>query len=189
MIEEKIKVPAVKEILWQSYPKTASTPKEVLPIISAFKKHLKEIYSYDPSHYRQNSNAVLETIRPDLEASGYVVERSKKQEGLIPVSVLYGQNDKPIKSFYADAFNKETRTVLEVEAGQAVINYKFLKDIFEACMMDNVDYLAVAVKQVYVLNNGIGHYDFQTVCDGFLDTIYASNGITFKLKGIVIIGY
>ena len=55
--------------------------------------------------------------------------------------------------------------------------------------MDNVDYLAVAVKQVYVPNNGIGHYDFQTVCEGFLDTIYASNGITFKLKGIVIIGY
>ena len=130
MIQEKIKVPAVQEILWQSYPKTASTPKEVLPVISAFKKHLKEIYSYDPNHYRQNSNAVLETIRPDLEASGYVVERSKKQEDLIPVSVLYGQNDKPIKSFYADAFNKETRTVLEVEAGQAVINYKFLKDIF-----------------------------------------------------------
>ena len=80
MIQEKIKVPAVAEVLWQSYPKTASTPKEVLPIISAFKKHLKEIYSFDPSHYRQNSNAVLETIRPDLEASGYVVERSKNKK-------------------------------------------------------------------------------------------------------------
>lgn len=189
MKENKIQKPDVKEIVWQSYPKTSATPTQVLPIINAFKRHINEIYSYDENHFRQNSNAVLEILRSDFEASGFIVERSKRQEDLISVSVLYGQNDRPIKSFYADAFNKDSRTVVEIEAGQAVINYKFLKDIFEACMMDNVDYLVVAVKQVYVPNNGIPHPDFKTICEGFLDTIYASNGITFKLKGIVIIGY
>ena len=186
---QKLRMPDQKEVLWQSYPKTTATPSEVLPIITAFKNHLDEIYSFEQEHFRQNSNSVLEIIRDDLEQVGFVVERSKRQDGLIPVSVLYGQNDRPIKSFYADAFCKETRTVLEVEAGQAVINYKFLKDIFEACMMDNVDYLAVAVKQAYVTNDGTGHYDFQTICDDYLDAIYASRVITFKLKGIVIIGY
>lgn len=189
MKTNKIVAPSKKEIIWQSYPKTAATPEEVLPIIEAFRRHIDEVYSFDPVHFQQNSNAVLEVLRPDLELSGFVVEKSKRQEDLIPVSVLYGLNDRPVKSFYADAFNKVSRTVLEVEAGQAVVNYKFLKDIFEACTMDNVDYLAVAVKQVYVPNGHTVHHDFQTICEGFLDTIYASNGISFKLKGIVIIGY
>ncbi|WP_336774145.1 hypothetical protein [Paenibacillus sp. MMO-58] len=41
-------------------------------------------------------------------------------------------------AFEADAYNKEFETVLEIEAGRAATNYQFLKDLFQACMMNSV---------------------------------------------------
>jgi hypothetical protein len=38
---------------------------------------------------------------------------------------------------------------IEVEAGRAVDNNQFLKDIFQACMMFAVDYLILGVKNYY----------------------------------------
>ena len=39
--------------------------------------------------------------------------------------------------------------VLEVEAGRAFDNNQFLKDIFQACMMDDVVHLAISVRNSY----------------------------------------
>jgi hypothetical protein len=72
---------------------------------------------------------------------------------------------------------------LEVEAGRAVVNYQFLKDIFQACMMYGVEYLIIAVRNDYQKKD-----DFQKVCV-FLETLYISNRLSLPLKGILIIGY
>ena len=55
-----------------------------------------------------------------------------------------------MKSFEADAWNIPEKMVLEVEAGRAVVNNQFLKDLFQACMMHDVDYLGIAVRNTYV---------------------------------------
>jgi hypothetical protein len=39
--------------------------------------------------------------------------------------------------------------VLEIEAGRAVDNNQFLKDLFEACVSEKVKYLAIAVRLTY----------------------------------------
>jgi hypothetical protein len=87
------------------------------------------------------------------------------------------------KSFHVDAFHVDTGTVLEVEAGRAVTNYQFLKDLFEACMMHNVDYLVIAVRKIYRTSP-----DFERVLTHF-DALYASGRLTLPLKGVLIIGY
>lgn len=46
-------------------------------------------------------------------------------------------------------YHKETKTVVEVEAGRALTNYQFLKDLFEACMMNKAEFLVVAVRNSY----------------------------------------
>ena len=38
-------------------------------------------------------------------------------------------------------------SVLEVEAGRGVVNHQFLKDLFQACMMYEVNYLAIAIRR------------------------------------------
>ena len=52
-------------------------------------------------------------------------------------------------------------------AGRGVITNQFLKDLFQACMMDDVDYLAIAVRHRCVAA-GIKNPDFDRVVT-FLD--------------------
>lgn len=97
--------------------------------------------------------------------------------------VLFGLNNKIDKSFDADGLSRDGRIVLEVEAGRAVVNYQFLKDIFQASMMHGVHYLVVAVR-----NNYRGSDDFHRVYS-FLETLYISSRLLLPLDGIVLIGY
>jgi hypothetical protein len=99
------------------------------------------------------------------------------------VPVLFGLNGKLEKSFEADAFNSTEGFVVEVEAGRGVTNYQFLKDLFQACMMHEVYYLAIAVRNIYRKNK-----NFEVV-HRFVDTLYASNRLQLPLKGVLIIGY
>ena len=85
--------------------------------------------------------------------------------------------------FYMLFYNAEQKFVLEVEAGRAVSNYQFLKDYFQACVMVDVDYLAIAVRQIYNKQK-----DYETVCN-FFDTLYSSGRLKTELKGVLIIGY
>lgn len=129
------------------------------------------------------SNEVLAVLRPYFESIGFTVESGKSKEDKIDVPVLFGVNNKVDKSFYADAISKDGKIVIEVEAGQATENHRFLKDIFEACMMFEVEYLVLAVRNKYRT-----HYDFDRVY-AFLETLYISNRLHLPLVGIMLIGY
>jgi hypothetical protein len=99
------------------------------------------------------------------------------------VPVLFGLNGILEKSFEADAYHNENKTVLEIEAGRGVTNYQFLKDLFQACMMNNVEYLVIGVRRIYRTSK-----DFEKVVT-FFDTLYASDRLQLPLKGILVVGY
>lgn len=137
------------------------------------------------------SNDMLAMVRPGLESLGFKVETGKGKDEKIPVPVLFGENNNVDKSFYADAQSVDGKIVIEVEAGRAVFNNQFLKDIFQACMMYEVETLVVAVLNEYKFKiSGKEHtsYDFQTV-KTFLETMYISNRLHLPLKEILLIGY
>lgn len=132
---------------------------------------------------RQISNEVLKVLRPGLEELGFEVESGKTKAAKIHIPVLFGRKGKIKKSFNADAYAPDEGWVLEVEAGRAVDNNQFLKDVFQACMMHDVVHLALAVRNVYR-----GSDDFATV-ETFLDTLYTSGRLQLPLRGILLIGY
>lgn len=165
---------------WQLYPKNIPCNKNLRNIIGVFEK---KINSIDSSNYHLTSNDVLLAISSDLESLGYKVEKSKLKDDKITVPVLYGRNGKLEKWFDADAYNYEEKTVVEVEAGRAVTNYQFLKDLFEASVMSDVDYCVIAVRKIYRQSP-----DFEKVIQ-FMDALYSSNKLTLPLKGVLIIGY
>jgi hypothetical protein len=168
-------------INWQYYPKSDVIPHHLTKVVDIFKKHIDSI---DSSKHGLNSNGVLLVLKDDLIAAGYRVERGTKVEDRIKVPVLFGKNGKLEKWFNVDAFlDEEAGTVLEVEAGRAVTNYQFLKDLFEACLMHNVTYLTIAVRNIYRR-----HTDFEKVIMHF-DAHFASGRLRLPLKGILIIGY
>jgi hypothetical protein len=172
---------AQHNIVWQHFPKDSPCPISLQQITHCFESVITEISS--KKNVGQNSNAVLAKVRDGLVSLGFTVESSKSAEGKIKVPVLYGANGKIDKSFDADAYHPGNKIVLEVEAGRAVSNYQFLKDLFQACVMQDVDYLAIALRQDYRGSN-----DFEKVAM-FLETIFASSRLTLPLKGILIIGY
>lgn len=112
-----------------------------------------------------------------------MLRQAKKSSDKILVLVLYGLNGQMEQRFDADAYNEEKGIVVEVEAGRAVTNYQFLKDLFEACVMSDVNYLVIAVRNEY--RNSL---DFKKVIT-FFNTLYTSNRLQLPLKGVLIIGY
>ena len=126
---------------------------------------------------------MLRIVSHDLKLAGYVVEEGKAAEDKIAVPVLFGLNGVTEKSFFADAFHPEDGVVLEVEAGRAVDNNQFLKDLFQACMMQDANHLAICVRNTYRGNN-----DFDKVFK-FLDTMYASQRLVLPLKSVLLLGY
>lgn len=167
-------------INWQFFPKSKIIPSHLVEVLSVFEQN-EELISSDS--FTHGSNEVLEHIRNGLELINYKVEKSKKSNDKIKVPVLFGPNGKLEKYFDADGYNEITKTVIEVEAGRAVTNYQFLKDLFQACMMYEVDYLVIAVRKDYR-----GNPDFQNVIT-FFDTLYASGRLQLPLLGILIVGY
>jgi hypothetical protein len=166
---------------WIYYPNYEIIPNFGLDIIDAFNKVEKKINSENGSTL--TSNQILEFTRPGLEKLNFSVETGKKKGETIIVPVLMGENGKFLKHFLADGIHKDNKWVLEVEAGRAFTNNQFLKDIFQASMMTNVDYLALAVRNLYRKSR-----DYEKI-KVFLDTMYTSNRISLSLKGILLLGY
>lgn len=165
---------------YQQFPRSRGITRELQDVVKAFLQVDDKICS---ANHTLTSNEVLALLCPHLTKIGYRVETGKSVEKKIDVPVLFGRDNHIDKSFFADALSANGRIVIEVEAGQATENHRFLKDIFEASMMFDVEYLVLAVRNRYR-----SHMDFDRVYQ-FLETMYISNRIILPLKGIMLIGY
>ncbi len=167
-------------VVWQYYP-SYERPNVVLEnVIEIFGSNYDSIRS---DKHSLNSNDVLRVLRASLEKLGFRVEGGKKEFQKVKVPVLFGRNGIPEKSFDADAHNEKEKIVFEVEAGRGVTNYQFLKDLFQACVMKDVEHLVIGVRKTYR-----GRKDFETVAS-FLDSLYANQRLKLPLKGVLILGY
>ena len=171
-------------IKWSHWPKSDAPTDLTREVVSVFEAALPHIES--PEH-KLHSNEVLAYVTDGLAGLGFKVETGKKKSEKIHVPVLFGANGQVEKSFEADAYHPDAGFVLEVEAGRAVVNNQFLKDLFQACMMKEVDHLAIAVRNRYDGGGG-NSKDFERVV-AFFDTLYASDRLRLPLKSVVAIGY
>ena len=169
---------------WILFPNSLRPSDELRELAAVFDKHMGEISS---DEHNLKSDLVLAAIADDLEANGYLVERGKSAKELIHMPVLFGERGVLEKEFNADAYHPEAHIVLEVEAGRAVTNNQFLKDLFEACMMEDSEYLCIAVRKQYT-GGGSTSQDYDRVCT-FLRTLYASSRLQLPLKGVMVLGY
>ena len=167
-------------INWSYFPKNMQIPIHFNEIISTFNQFHEQFNSTENNY---SSDEVLHIVGPTLSLQGYEIEKSKKFDDKIRIPVLFGEKGKESLAFEADGYSRENNTVIEVEAGRAVTNYQFLKDFYQASMMINVDYLCIAVRNIYRKNN-----DYKKVCD-FFEAMFVSGKISTPLKGILIIGY
>jgi hypothetical protein len=168
------------QLRYQLFPRSVGISEELRAVVQCFEAVYDQIGS---QNYTLNSDGALRFLRPQFESLGFTVETGKSKGEKIPVPVLFGLNNHIDKSFDADALSRDGRIVIEVEAGRAVVNYQFLKDVFQASMMHGVEYLVLAVRNDYR-----GGDDFRSV-HSFLETLYISSRLALPLKGIMLIGY
>lgn len=141
-----------------------------LQVVEVFRSASAEI---DSAHHSLPSNGLLAHLAPPLQDPGTED----------PGSVLFGLDGQFEKSFEADAYHEAAGFVLEVEAGRGDVTNQFLKDLFQACMMNGVTEFAVALRNDYRGTN-----DFERAAR-FFDTLYASNRLRLPLEGVLPIGY
>lgn len=170
-------------IQYRYFPKSQGAPNIIRDTVEAFRKVASQI---DSSVVRKDSDHVLHIVGRGLEELGFRVEKDKSGAGKIPIPVLYGLNGKAEKLFNADGYHAVEKVVVEIEAAAAVANNRFLKDLFEACVMDNVRYCVIAVRNTNLTSNRAK--DFDTVVR-FIETIYASQRLQLPLSGVCIVGY
>ena len=165
---------------YQLFPRSVGITEPIQRVIKCFELVYDKIKSPENE---LKSNEVLQILRPRLENIEFTVEKGKSKGKKIHVPVLFGENNSIDQFFNADGISNDGGIVLEVEAGRAVANYAFLKDIFQACMMHDVEFLILAVRNDYR-----GSDDFEKVYT-FLETLYISGRLVLPLKGITLIGY
>lgn len=128
------------------------------------------------------SNQVLSVVKPGLESIGFNVEKPKHK---IPLQASNGL------TFNVDAFLSSEGYLIEVEAGRAIENNQFLKDLFEACVINGFNYLCIVVPDCYTFKCNqkvMKKKAFNKVCD-YMDAIYNGNRVALPVKGILIISY
>jgi hypothetical protein len=168
------------------FPSNQEIPQCLKAPIKSFEKHKSKIKSSDndgTNEKRLSSDDVLRIVTSDLIKDGFVVETSKRRADKIRMPVHVGSEKQARLFFEVDAWNEETKVVIEVEAGRALDNHQFLKDVFEAAMMTHVDYLVIAVRECYR-----GRNDYLKIYE-WLDPFYSTNRIKLDLKGILLVGY
>jgi len=170
----------VAMVVWQTFPRSARPPETVSTLVSIFQNHHSALGSLE---HNLQSNDVLGIVADDLRVAGFKVELSKAADDKIAVPVLYGLNGKVEKSFHADAFHPLDGVVLEVEAGRAMDNNQILKDLFQACMMQDAQHLVICLRNVYRRNR-----DFEKALVWF-DTLYASQRLRLPLSTVTLVGY
>lgn len=166
---------------WIFYPLSEKPTELAIKVVGIFENLYGQIES--ESHVGLTSNEILEILADSLDAIGFTVERGKKADEKVKVPVLFGPNGKPQKTFEVDAYYPDAGFIIEIEAGRGYVNNHFLRDIFEACMMHGVKYLAIAIRNDY---RGLKDYERTKL---FLDTLYASNRLKLPLNGLLLIGY
>jgi len=113
---------------WVYFPKSSPPPEFGVRVVGLFEESADAIDS--KTRAAQHSDSVMAQLRPGLEALGFRVEKGKALDDKIVVPVLFGRKGKVLKCFNADAHAASQGWVLEIEAGRAVDNNQFLKDIF-----------------------------------------------------------
>jgi hypothetical protein len=173
---------------WKYYPPSSRPPEWVPTVISAFTAAKASI---DSGERQITSDKALRALRPALEALEFEVEAGKKRAQKIRRPVLFGEGGHEDLAYEVDAFHAGSGIALEVEAGRGARGNAVYRDLIQASLLVDTQFLVLAVQVSYRHKSGDKNVVVQSYRDtrNLLDAIYASNRLALPLKGILLVGY
>ena len=147
-------------IRYSSFPRTEPPPDFAQELVGVFVDHEDEI-STEAGSKSLKSDDVLAVVGPDLEGLGFQVETGKKQENKLERPVFFGENGVPTLRYEIDTYNPHWRCGLEVEAARAWLGNAVYRDLVQAAVMVEVDYLCLAMSRVSFTGSAVAlGYDY-----------------------------
>ena len=99
---------------------------------------------------------------------------------------LYDEGDRSIQSVEPDAIfvdDSDRLTIVEIEGGGALTNYRGMKDIVEALLLPPVDFVALVVPFVAHTTHPYDYYN------NLVTSLYAQQVVQAHLRGLLVLGY
>lgn len=140
-------------IRYSTFPRTKAPQDYVAAVTNIFQKHHSEISTVDLDK-GLTSDIVLSTLREDLVALGWDVEQGKRSEQKVRRPVFFGENSLPNLQYEVDAWHTDWRCGMEVEAGRAWMGNAVYRDLIQALVMVDMEFLFLAVPLTYKYKSG-----------------------------------
>jgi len=176
-------------IRFSTFPRTVPPPSFTDGVVSVFRKH-EPLISTEKLDKGLTSDAVLKVLGDDLRALGFEVEAGKKKREKIERPVFFGEGGAPTLRYEIDAYHGDWKCGLEVEAGRAWMGNAVYRDLIQASVMVDVEFLYLAVSNAYKYNSsGSRHVsrDYENTVN-LADAVYGHSRMSLPYS-LVVIGY
>lgn len=176
-------------IRFTSFPRTQPPPDFTEEVLQVFRAHEATICTRTlPKGL--TSDAVLATLRSDLDNLGFSVEGSKLKSEKIHRPVFFGENGIPHLQYEIDAFSEKWKCGLEIEAGRGGMGNALYRDLVQALVMVELETLILAVANAYRFQSG-GRtkfsYDYEKAV-AVADGLYGHSRIRMPYR-LIVVGY
>jgi len=179
----------MSEVRFTSFPRTQPPPIFIMEIVKAFQECGDSIGTRALTK-GLTSDGVLAVLRERLVALQFQVEMGKRHGQKIKRPVFFGEGGRATLQYEIDAYHIEWRCGLEVEAGRAWMGNAVYRDLIQALVMVNLDYLVLAVPNTYkylTRSKPSVSRDYQNTV-AMADALYGHSRITMPF-GLTVIGY
>jgi len=180
---------AESTIRYATFPRTCVPPPFATDLVSVFLKHERAIATTRLAK-GLTSDAVTARIARDLSELGFEVETGKTAHEKIARPVYFGEGGVPTVRYEIDAFHPSWKCGLEVEAGRAWMGNAVYRDIVQALVMVDVEWLALAVPNAYRYKTGgreVTGKDYERT-RALVEALYGHTRVRMPY-GLILIGY
>ncbi|HQS44804.1 MAG: hypothetical protein B7Y12_00465 [Rhizobiales bacterium 24-66-13] len=179
----------MSRIRFSTFPRTEPPPAFINEIVEVFRLHEPTICTITNAK-GLTSDAVLTALGRDLQAIGFDVERSEGQVKPIRRPVFFGENGAPRLQYKIDSWHEEWKCGLEIEAGRAWLGNAVYRDLIQALVMVDLQYLVLAVPNGYrrkSLGRTVISGDYDYSC-AVADALFGHSRVAMPYR-LVVIGY
>lgn len=179
----------MSNVRFSSFPRTLPPPHFTTSVVEVFRAHEPSICTKSLSKGLK-SDEVLGLLRNDLSTLGFQVETGKTADGKIKRPVFFGENGMADLQYEIDAFHPRWGCGLEIEAGRAWMGNAVYRDLIQALVMVDLEYLVLAVPNGYRYQSAgkpTVSKDYENTC-AVADALFGHSRMTLPYR-LIVLGY
>lgn len=176
----------MSNIRFTSFPRTKPPPHFTKSVVDVFSAHEHSICTITLAKGLK-SDEVLRELCNDLQKIGFEVETGKKTVQKIHRPVFFGENGQARLQYQIDAFHSEWKCGLEIEAGRGSMGNAIYRDLVQALVMVELEYLVLAVANTYKFGTYTPSRDYEQAVK-IADALYGHSRIEMPYR-LVVVGY